>query len=88
MLPALRNLGLDVPINPQGAFYLYADCSSFTQNSEIFAREVLEHAGVAITPGVDFGNYEAKRHVRFAYTTSLENLKEGVRRLESFLHKS
>ncbi|MGH8711105.1 MAG: pyridoxal phosphate-dependent aminotransferase [Burkholderiales bacterium] len=88
LLPALRNLGLDVPINPQGAFYLYADCSHYTKNSETFAWEVLEHAGVAITPGVDFGRHEAKRHVRFAYTTSLENLKEGVRRLESFLHKS
>lgn len=88
LLPALRNLGLDVPINPQGAFYLYADCSRFTQNSETFAWEVLEHAGVAITPGVDFGNYGAKHHVRFAYTTSLENLREGVRRLEAFLHKS
>jgi aspartate/methionine/tyrosine aminotransferase len=88
LLPAVRNLGFDVPINPQGAFYLYADCSRFTKNSEAFSREVLEHAGVAITPGVDFGNHEAKRHVRFAYTTSLENLKEGVRRLEAFLRKS
>jgi aspartate/methionine/tyrosine aminotransferase len=88
LLPAMRNLGFDVPINPQGAFYLYADCSCFTKNSEAFSREVLEHAGVAITPGVDFGNYEAKRHVRFAYTTSLENLREGVRRLEAFLRKS
>ncbi len=88
LLPAVRNLGFDVPINPQGAFYLYADCSRFTKNSEAFSREVLEHAGVAITPGVDFGNYEAKRHVRFAYTTSLENLREGVRRLEAFLRKS
>ncbi|MFI4922235.1 MAG: pyridoxal phosphate-dependent aminotransferase [Burkholderiales bacterium] len=88
LLPALRNLGLDVPINPQGAFYLYADCSRFTKNSGTFTRDVLEHAGVAITPGVDFGNYEAQRHVRFAYTTSLENLMEGVRRLQAFLHKS
>jgi aspartate/methionine/tyrosine aminotransferase len=88
LLPAVRNLGFDVPINPQGAFYLYADCSRFTKNSEAFSREVLEHAGVAITPGVDFGNHKAKRHVRFAYTTSLENLKEGVRRLEAFLRKS
>ena len=88
LLPALRNLGLDVSINPQGAFYLYADCSRYTKNSETFAWEVLEHAGVAITPGVDFGRHEAKHHVRFAYTTSLENLKEGVHRLESFLHKS
>jgi aspartate/methionine/tyrosine aminotransferase len=85
LLPALRNLGFDVAIIPQGAFYLYADCSRFTKNSEAFAKDVLDHAGVAITPGMDFGNYEAKRHVRFAYTTSLENLGEGVRRLEAFL---
>lgn len=85
LLPALRNLGFDVAIIPQGAFYLYADCSRFTKNSEAFARDVLDHAGVAITPGMDFGNYKAKRHVRFAYTTSLENLREGVRRLEAFL---
>ena len=85
LLPALRNLGFDVAIIPQGAFYLYADCSRFTKNSEAFAKDVLDHAGVAITPGMDFGNYEAKRHVRFAYTTSLENLREGVRRLEAFL---
>jgi aspartate/methionine/tyrosine aminotransferase len=85
LLPALRNLGFDVAIIPQGAFYLYADCSRFTKNSEAFARDILDHAGVAITPGIDFGNYEAKRHVRFAYTTSLENLREGVHRLEAFL---
>ena len=88
LLPAIRNLGLDVPINPQGAFYLYADCSRFNNDSETFAWEILEHAGVAITPGVDFGSHEARQHVRFAYTTSLENLVEGVHRLETFLHKS
>ena len=88
LLPALRNLGLDVPIIPQAAFYLYADCSRFTENSEAFAWEALERAGVAITPGVDFGNHEARRHVRFAYTTSLENLREGVRRLDAFLRNS
>ncbi|HXZ96748.1 MAG TPA: aminotransferase class I/II-fold pyridoxal phosphate-dependent enzyme, partial [Burkholderiales bacterium] len=87
LLPAVRELGLYVPINPQGAFYLYADCSRFSNNSEAFASEILERAGVAITPGVDFGGDEARRHVRFAYTTSLENLIEGVRRLETFLHK-
>jgi len=87
LLPAVRELGLYVPINPQGAFYLYADCSRFSNNSEAFASEILERAGVAIAPGVDFGGHEARRHVRFAYTTSLENLIEGVRRLETFLHK-
>ena len=87
LLPALRNIGLNVPIVPNGAFYLYADCSRYTDDSETFAREILERAGVAITPGADFGSHKAKRHLRLAYTTSLENLKEGVHRLENFLHK-
>jgi aspartate/methionine/tyrosine aminotransferase len=87
LLPALRNLGFDMPINPQGAFYVYADCSRFTKNSEALAWDILERAGVAITPGVDFGEHKAKLHVRFAYTTSLENLREGVRRLEAYLRK-
>jgi aspartate/methionine/tyrosine aminotransferase len=46
---------------------------------------LLERAGVAITPGIDFGDYLAAEHVRFAYTTSLDNLREGVRRLGEFL---
>lgn len=88
LLPALRNLGFVIPATAQGAFYLYADCSRFSADSETFARKLLEHAGVAVTPGIDFGSHQASRHVRFAYTTSLENLREGVRRLEAFLRKS
>jgi len=47
--------------------------------------DVLEQAGVAITPGKDFGTHQAERHVRFAYTRSIDDLQEGVRRLRSFL---
>lgn len=85
LLPALRELGFDIPIAPQGAFYLYADCSRFCDDSELFARQLLEEAGVAITPGRDFGEYKSKTHVRFAYTTSLAQLQEGVKRLAGFL---
>jgi aspartate/methionine/tyrosine aminotransferase len=49
------------------------------------ANELLERVGVAVTPGIDFGHYLAAQHVRFAYTTSIENLREGVRRLRDFL---
>ena len=70
---------------PPGAFYLYAGCARFTSDSYAFVREILEQAGVAITPGIDFGSHQSERHVRFAYTTSLENLHEGVRRLKMFL---
>jgi aspartate/methionine/tyrosine aminotransferase len=85
LLPALRELGFDIPVTPEGAFYLYADCSRFTDDSFRFSQQLLEEAGVAITPGIDFGNHRPERHVRFAYTTSRENLEEGVRRLKEFL---
>lgn len=83
LLPALREIGFDIPITPHGAFYLYADCSRFTDDSFAFASELLEEAGVAVTPGADFGNHLPQRHLRFAYTTSLEQLEEGVSRLKS-----
>jgi aspartate/methionine/tyrosine aminotransferase len=85
LLPALRELGFGIPSTPGGAFYLYADCSRFTDDSYRFSQQLLEEAGVAITPGIDFGVSSPERHVRFAYTTSLENLKEGVRRLRAFV---
>ncbi len=85
LLPALRNLGFDIPVTPQGAFYLYANCERFTHDSFEFCNRLLQKAGVAITPGVDFGHHRARDHVRFAYTTSLENLELGVTRLARFL---
>ncbi len=85
LLPALRAIGFGIPVEPQGAFYLYADCSRFTGDSFVFTTALLEEAGVAITPGIDFGNYKAGRHVRFAYTTSMEKLQLGVERLEKFI---
>jgi aspartate/methionine/tyrosine aminotransferase len=85
LLPALRQLGFGIDVEPQGAFYLYADCGRFTDDSFTFCTELLEKAGVAITPGIDFGHFEAGRHVRFAYTTSLPLLEQGVERIARFL---
>jgi len=85
LLPALRDLGFTIPVTPQGAFYLYADCRRFTDDSLAFAEALLEEAGVAVTPGLDFGHNHPERHLRFAYTTSLERLEEGVRRIASFV---
>ncbi len=87
LLPALRALGFDIPVTPEGAFYLYADGSRFTDDSERFARELLERAGVAITPGSDFGSHRARQHVRFSYANAQEHLEEGVRRLGEFLRR-
>ncbi len=85
LLPALRGLGFKIAVTPQGAFYLYADCSGLTQDSQAFALDVLERAGVAITPGRDFGRNRPEQHVRFSYANTLERLEEGVRRLAEYL---
>jgi aspartate/methionine/tyrosine aminotransferase len=85
LLPALRGLGFRIPAIPPGAFYIYADCSAVSADSFAFARDLLETAGVAITPGADFGVHGAERHVRFAYTNSIPVLAEGVRRIRDFI---
>jgi len=85
LLPALRELGFQIKSEPQGAFYIYADCSDLTDDSEQLCEQLLEQVGVAITPGMDFGDNRYKQHVRFAYTTSIERLKIGVERIAGFL---
>jgi aspartate/methionine/tyrosine aminotransferase len=84
LVPALRSLGFEVPVMPEGAFYVYAGCARFTDDSESFALQLLEETGVAITPGIDFGVHRARSHVRFAYTRSLVDLEEGVARMGRF----
>ena len=85
LLPKLKELGFKVEVEPQGAFYIYANCEKFTKDSYQFAYDLLENIGVAITPGKDFGENKANTFVRFAYTTSVEQLEEGVRRLTTYL---
>ncbi len=85
LVPALQGLGFGVPSPPQGAFYVYADASAFTEDTFAFASQILEQAGVALTPGIDFGHHRANEHVRFAYTTGQDRLEEGIVRLEGFL---
>ncbi len=88
LVPALRSIGFGVPHMPQGAFYVYADCSALTSDSFIFAGRLLEEAGVAITPGVDFGSHRSCEHVRFAYTRPVPVLEEGVRRIAAFIGRN
>jgi aspartate/methionine/tyrosine aminotransferase len=85
LLPALRELGFNITAEPQGAFYIYCDCGRFTHDSMRFVEDLLEQIGVALTPGADFGEHKADTHVRIAYTTSMERLEEGVKRLREFL---
>jgi aspartate/methionine/tyrosine aminotransferase len=85
LLPALRERGFAIPVTPQGAFYLYADCNRFALDSQTFASQLLDQAGVAVTPGIDFGHHRAESHVRFAYTQPLPRLAEALARLDRFL---
>jgi aspartate/methionine/tyrosine aminotransferase len=85
LVPALRRLGFDIPVVPDGAFYIYADISRFSADSWEFAFEVLRGTGVCIVPGRDFGNAEPQRYVRISYANAYERLAEAVGRLEKFL---
>lgn len=84
MLKRLREMGFGISTEPLGAFYIFADAGRFTHNSYQFAFDVLEHAHVGITPGIDFGS-RGEGFVRFSYANSIENLKEGLDRLERYL---
>jgi aspartate/methionine/tyrosine aminotransferase len=79
--PALAGLGFCPAARPQGAFYLYCDSSALAPDSFALAGRMIEEAGVAATPGLDFGRHAPQSHVRFAYTTGIDRLREAVSRL-------
>ena len=81
LMPALESLGFAIPVVPQGAFYIYADSSAISPDSFALARSILTEAGVAVTPGKDFGRNEPEKHIRFAYTQTIERLEEAVARI-------
>ena len=81
-LPA-EFLGNHAPSN--GAFYLYADVSAFTNDSIAFADRILAETGVAITPGVDFDGVEGRTHLRLSYAGATKDIKRAVKRLNDWL---
>ncbi len=85
LLPALTGLGFRFDVVPQGAFYLYARCDGLNTDSDRFAASLLEQEAVAVTPGRDFGSNAPELHLRFAYTTGMDALQEGVHRISRFL---
>jgi aspartate/methionine/tyrosine aminotransferase len=82
---ALSGIGFKIPVMPDAGFFVYADVSAFTNDSEAFCTEILDRTGVAFAPGIDFGEHRAREHVRMAYAVSLEKLKDGVSRLQNAL---
>jgi aspartate/methionine/tyrosine aminotransferase len=84
LVDGLRRSGFGVPVTPQGAFYVYARSDGLDTDSMRLARRLLDEAGVAAVPGCDFGDHEPAAHLRFSYTTSLDQITAGVRRLAAW----
>lgn len=83
----LSGLGFSINARPDGAFYVYADCSRFSPDSQALAKRLLKDAGVAITPGLDFGVHRPEVHLRFCYTLAKDRLIEGMDRIAEFLRR-
>jgi aspartate/methionine/tyrosine aminotransferase len=84
LVDGLRRLGFSIPVTPQGAFYLLTSCAHLDPDDYRLAFDILEKAGVAVTPGRDFGP-GGHGFLRFSYCNSLENISEGLARLERYL---
>jgi aspartate/methionine/tyrosine aminotransferase len=85
LVPALRRLGFDVPVVPDGAFYIYAGISRFAVDSWDFAFELLRQTGVCVVPGRDFGAADTSRYVRLSYANKQEKLAEAVDLMAGYL---
>ncbi len=87
MLEGLPAAGITNVAPPDGAFYVYADVSEFTDDAQALARDILEKAGVAVTPGLDFDKARGNQTLRFSYARSTEDIEEGLQRLKQYLHE-
>lgn len=86
MIKRVREMGFGLPVEPSGAFYMLVNAKHLSENSYELAFEILERAKVGVTPGIDFGK-NAEGYLRLSYANSLDNIKEGLRRLEEYLNK-
>jgi aspartate/methionine/tyrosine aminotransferase len=87
IVPALEKLGFAIPVPPDGAFYVWADCRNFAANSWDFAMRMMQTAHVALTPGKDFGPAHANAYFRLSFATALPQLEETVGRLRRELDR-
>ncbi len=85
IVPELQAIGLDVPVLPDGAFYVWADCSRHAADSWDFCFDVMRETGVVLVPGKDFATVQPERWLRLSYANSVENLREAAARLGAYL---
>ncbi len=85
LMNELPTIGLDKFTPVDGAFYIYADVSKFTNDSAAFAKKMLNEAGVATTTGLDFDPYEGKTHLRFSFAGSPQEMREAIKRLKGWI---
>ena len=81
LIPALRDIGFGIPVEPHGAFYIYAQSDQLAGDSFALSRKILQDAHVAVTPGKDFGVHAPEKHIRIAYTQTIPRLTEAVERI-------
>ena len=84
MIRRLKEMGLGITVEPTGAFYVFANAKHITSDSYNLAFDILEKAHVGVSPGIDFGN-NGEGYLRFSYANSMENIEEGMDRLEQYL---
>ena len=84
MIRRLREMGLGITVEPTGAFYVFANARHISEDSYALAFDILEKACVGVTPGIDFGQH-GEGYLRFSYANSMENIAEGMNRLEAYL---
>lgn len=87
IIKRLKDVGFGINYEPDGAYYVLANSNGFGVDSLDLSRRILEEAGVAVTPGIDFGE-GAKGYLRFSYANSIENIREGMDRIEKYLNRS
>ena len=80
----LKEMGLGITVEPTGAFYVFANVKHISKDSYKLAFDILEKAHVGVTPGIDFGD-NGQGYLRFSYANSMENIVEGLNRIENYL---
>lgn len=84
MIKGLSSIGFDIAVEPKGAFYVFVNSSRWSRDSWRLAFDILENCHVGVTPGIDFSD-RGRDYLRFSYTTSVDSIREGIRRLGEFL---